>query len=177
MLSRSIPAPPHPLLPPPPPRRARGAREAQPTAHRCPAPLTLSALLFLLPFLLQGCSSRPLQLTEVPGAEQPLFSPQGEEKPGSASPPRVSASRAPAAPGRGAERETPLNAKEEDAGSPVLQRGTRISQRFEPHVTNKTNQPTKQTNYERRAVPLDGGGDVGGMRAGRLCWAAGSERR
>lgn len=60
---------------PPPPRRARGAREAQPTAHRCPAPLTLSPLLFLLPFLLHGCSSRPLQLTEVPGAEQPLFPP------------------------------------------------------------------------------------------------------
>lgn len=50
---------------------ARLSPAASPAVRRA---LTLSPRLpFLLPFLLQGCSSRPFQLTKVSGAEQPPF--------------------------------------------------------------------------------------------------------
>lgn len=108
---------------PPSPRCPGGS------AHRPPLSGTARSLRAAFP---SSFSTSRLQLPP-PSADRGArsrtapFSPQGEEKPGSASPPRVSASRAPAAPGRRTERETPPNAKEEDAGSPVLQRGTDLS--------------------------------------------------
>lgn len=97
-------------LPPPPPARGPQPGSAPPAGRAPPPPLS-PRLLFLLPFLLQGCSSRPLQLTEVPGAERPLFPPGRGKTPRQPQP-------QPRSGPPGAENKTAAAARGEEGGKP-----------------------------------------------------------